>query len=71
IYAAILHTANISLWQSCLQLSVVNTLARIVSKDVPEDFLYHDIPAPWLSIRLLQILQLFRINFSVDGGEAE
>ncbi|CBZ50059.1 hypothetical protein NCLIV_005350 [Neospora caninum Liverpool] len=69
IFYAVLRTKQLHRWQQQLQLSAINILARILSKDVPEPFFYHGTPAPWLAVRLLQLLQRFQVNGKGARGE--
>ncbi|KFG61129.1 adaptin n terminal region domain-containing protein, partial [Toxoplasma gondii RUB] len=67
IFHAVLQTSQLHRWQQQLQLSAINILARILSRDVPENLFYRGIPAPWLAVRLLQLLQCFQVS----GGKRE
>ncbi|KEP63123.1 UNVERIFIED_CONTAM: adaptin n terminal region domain-containing protein [Hammondia hammondi] len=68
IFHAVLRTSQLHRWQQQLQLSAINILARILSRDVPESLFYRGIPAPWLTVRLLQLLQCFQVSGGQRGG---
>ncbi|PVU95360.1 hypothetical protein BB561_001862 [Smittium simulii] len=45
-------------WCSSATEYSVRKLEKInITRDYPKDYLYHDVPAPWLQIKLLRILQ--------------
>ncbi|PFH33793.1 hypothetical protein BESB_080090 [Besnoitia besnoiti] len=71
IVFAVSRTQSLHRWQQQLQLSVINTLARIISRDVPHAFVYHGAPAPWLAVRLLQLLQLFQVAREDARGDGD
>eukprot|EP00922_Rhytidocystis_sp_ex-Travisia-forbesii_P038543 GHVS01057395.1.p1 GENE.GHVS01057395.1~~GHVS01057395.1.p1 ORF type:complete len:1018 (+),score=123.86 GHVS01057395.1:165-3218(+) len=54
----ILENTDYSDW-SIIQTSAISCLSRITSGDVPPSYIYYTVPAPWLQMKLLRLLQFF------------
>ncbi|EGD77446.1 adaptor protein complex AP-2 [Salpingoeca rosetta] len=54
-----LASANPDEYRSCVAVAI-NKLHRIVlARSEQEDYIYYSVPAPWLTVKLLRLLQLF------------
>eukprot|EP00922_Rhytidocystis_sp_ex-Travisia-forbesii_P037155 GHVS01055374.1.p1 GENE.GHVS01055374.1~~GHVS01055374.1.p1 ORF type:complete len:1005 (+),score=119.86 GHVS01055374.1:139-3153(+) len=54
----ILENSDSSQWAN-LQSDAIACLSRIMSGDVPPSYIYYAVPAPWLQVKLLRLLQFF------------
>ena len=56
-------------WIDCLRPSVL-ALSNMVSNDCPSYYVYYSVPAPWLQVKLLRIIQHFPVS-AIDEGLLE